>query len=52
MVPGVRVRSPAVAGAFYPADEATRAYYDEGASLDAVLAEIDRLTRPVLARGT
>jgi multiple sugar transport system substrate-binding protein len=32
-------------------EQMTRAFYDEGASLDAVLAEIDRRTRPVLARG-
>ena len=32
-------------------EQMTRAYYDEGASLDSVLAEIDRRTRPVLARG-
>jgi multiple sugar transport system substrate-binding protein len=33
-------------------EQMTRAFYDEDASLDAVLAEIDRRTRPVLARGT
>ena len=33
-------------------EQMTRAFYDEDASLEAVLAEIDRRTRPVLARGT
>ena len=32
-------------------EQMTRAYYDESSDLDEVLAEIDRRTRPVLARG-